>query len=108
PTSYSANSLANLVCMSSKDEYIRVTFSSISFGSGPSAATSRSNSPSFIRICLPFSSSIAFASGYSVRASMRSSLDRQNKSEYPILRMLAVLRFPALLPLMFRILISPK
>lgn len=43
--------------------------------------TSRSSSPSFIRICLPFSSSRALASGYSFSASIRSSLERQNRSE---------------------------
>ncbi len=35
----------------------------------------------FIRICRPFSSSMALASGYSVSASIRSSLDRQKRSE---------------------------
>lgn len=45
------------------------------------APTSRSSSPSFIRICRPFSSSMALASGYSVSASIRSSLDRQKRSE---------------------------
>ncbi|KAG9347035.1 hypothetical protein JZ751_005962 [Albula glossodonta] len=106
--SCSANSRANLVCRRSRVPVILITFSSISFGSGPWAATSRSRSPSFIRICLPFSSSMALASGYSVSASIRSSLERQKRSEYPMLRMLAVLRLPALLPLMFKMLISPK
>ena len=51
---------------------------------------------------------LAFASGYSVNASHKSSLDNENKSEYPTLLTLAVLRFPVLFPGMFKILTSPK
>ncbi|KAL4618223.1 hypothetical protein GN956_G20992 [Arapaima gigas] len=79
--SWSASIRANLVCKISKVPVIRLTFSSMSLGSGPCLATSKSSRPSFIRICLPFSSSMALASGYSVSASIRSSLERQNRSE---------------------------
>nr|Q8IZM0.1 PUTATIVE PSEUDOGENE: RecName: Full=Putative CNGA1-overlapping antisense gene protein; AltName: Full=Anti-CNG1 [Homo sapiens]AAN65378.1 putative anti-CNG alpha 1 cation channel translation product [Homo sapiens] len=79
--SYSAKIRANLVCRRSTDPSIRVTFSSRSLGSLPAFAMFRSSRPSFIKICFPFSSSIVLASGYSVRASMRSSFERQNRSE---------------------------
>ncbi|KAA8587140.1 hypothetical protein FQN60_000976 [Etheostoma spectabile] len=74
----------------------------------PPLSVFSSSRPSFIRISRPLSSSTVLAFGYSATASIKSSLERQKRSEYPKLRMLAVLRFPILLPFMFRMLISPK
>lgn len=48
------------------------------------------------------------ASGYSRNAVQRSSLFKTNKSVYPTDRTFAVLRFPFLLPAMFKMLSSPK
>ena len=51
---------------------------------------------------------LSLASGYSVKASQRSSLDKENKSEYPTLLTLAVLRLPVLFPGIFKMLTSPN
>lgn len=82
--------------------------STFSSRSSPADTPTSSRRPSFRRMSLPLCSSWDLAWGNSWRASIRSCLERQKRSEYPRLRILAVRLLPILLPLMLRMLISPK
>lgn len=82
--------------------------STFSSRSSPADTFNSSRRPSFRRMSFPLCSSWALAWGNSWRASIRSCLERQKRSEYPRLRILAVRLLPILLPLMLRMLISPK
>ncbi|KAK1169621.1 hypothetical protein AOXY_G8462 [Acipenser oxyrinchus oxyrinchus] len=96
--SSSANRRASLVCRESSLPSIsfkRLTVSSF-FSSTPTMLSSRM--PIFIRICRPFSSRILLASGNSVKTPFRSSLERQKRSECPMLLIFAVRLFPDLFP----------
>lgn len=103
--SHSGSGLMVLTCSRSRLVSSLSTFSS---SASPADTFTSSRSPSFCRMSRPLCSSWALAWGNSWSASIRSCLERQNRSEYPRLRILAVRRFPILLPLMFRMLISPK
>ncbi|KAG7280174.1 hypothetical protein CRUP_037758 [Coryphaenoides rupestris] len=53
------------------------------------ASVDSSRMPILVRICRPFSSRWRLATGNSASTTLRSSLDRLNRSEWPMLRMLA-------------------
>ncbi|KAG7274124.1 hypothetical protein CRUP_011459 [Coryphaenoides rupestris] len=79
---YSLSNRAKRVCNMSRDDSSRSTFSSVSSLPIPMAPSASSSSrPSFVRISRPLSSNTFLAAGYSVTASIRSSLERQKRSE---------------------------